>query len=366
MKVPFGDLRRQYDLNRDTIDRGIKRVVERGWFILGQEVEAFEKEFAEYLGARHAVGVGSGTEAIQLALMAAGVEPGDEVITAANTCVPTISAITSAGATPVLADIIPETFNIAPQSVEAAITEKTKAIVPVHLYGQAADMDAILEVARKHGLLVIEDAAQAHGATYNGLRLGTLGDAGCFSFYPSKNLGAYGDGGAVVTDDTEIALRLRRLRNYGEERRYFHNSKGINSRLDEIQAAVLRAKLPRLDEWNRRRREICALYSETIKTPRISKPVEAAYGRSNFHLYVVRAGRRAALQEFLSRNGVTTLIHYPVPVHLQRAYSDLGKRAGDYPVSEQCADEVLSLPIFPELEDDEIRYVCQCINAFDQ
>jgi dTDP-4-amino-4,6-dideoxygalactose transaminase len=255
-------------------------------------------------------------------------------------------------------------FNLDATRLESAITPRTRAILPVHLYGQAADMDSIIEVAKVNGLRVIEDAAQAHGATYVGRKLGSIGDAGCFSFYPSKNLGAYGDGGAIATDDDDMAKRARLLRNYGEERRYKHAIKGFNSRLDELQAAILRAKLPRLDGWNSRRREIASLYNSQITSPLIRRPVEMSYGRHNYHLYVIRCGRRDELQSFLEARGITTLIHYPVPIHLQKAYSELGYRAGDFPAAEACSSEILSLPIFPELSDDEARHVAASVNAF--
>lgn len=364
MKVPFGDLRRQYRAIHGEIDSAVSRVMERGWFVLGVEVEQFEREFADYLAVRHVIGVGSGTEAIHLALVAVGVKPGDEVITAANTCVPTVSAISFAGASPVLVDVERTSYNTDPSQIESRITSRTKAILPVHLYGQAADMDPILDIARRRGIPVIEDAAQGHGATYKGKKLGTLGSAGCFSFYPSKNLGAYGDGGGVATDDDELAASLRRLRNYGEERRYFHKTKGYNSRLDELQAAILRVKLAHLDAWNARRRQIAARYDREIVSKHVVKPRERNYGRHAYHLYVIRSERRDELQRHLSEKGVTTLIHYPVPIHLQESYEDLGKGAGDYPVSERLANEVLSLPIFPELTDQECSFVANCVNSF--
>ena len=363
--VPFGDLRRQYDAMREEIDTAVRRVHERGWFILGEECEAFESEFAAAVGVRHAVGVGNGTEAIHLALRAVGVGPGDEVITVANTCVPTVSGIWPSGATIRLIDVDERSFTLDPHKLEEAITTKTRAIVVVHLYGQAADLDPIAEIARRHNLNLIEDAAQAHGALYKGRRLGSIGDAAAFSFYPSKNLGANGDGGAVTTNDAEIAGRLRRLRNYGQEQRYYHTSKGINSRLDEMQAAILRAKLPRLDGWNERRRAIARLYDQGIHNPLIRKPEEMSYGRHNYHLYVVRCERRDALQQHLSERGIQTLIHYPVPIHLQEGYQDLGRKRGDYPVSERGADEVLSLPIFPELSDGEAASVVENLNSFE-
>jgi dTDP-4-amino-4,6-dideoxygalactose transaminase len=364
MKVPFGDLRRQYDAMRQEIDLAVQRVFERGWFILGVEGENFELEFADFLGVNRAVGVGSGTEAIHLALRAVGVEAGDEVITVPNTCVPTVSGIWAAGAVPVLVDVDEKSFTLDPNRLEAAITPKTKAILPVHLYGQAAEVEPIMVIARQHHLKVIEDAAQAHGATYNNCKLGTLGDAAAFSFYPSKNLGANGDGGAVTTNDEEIAERLVRLRNYGQEKRYYHKTKGANSRLDEVQAAILRAKLTHLNEWNERRRELAKIYEEGISNPLIQKPAEMRYGRHNYHLYVVRCPRRDELQQFLTEKGVSTLIHYPVPIHLQEAYSDLNKHQGDYPVAELLAGQILSLPIFPELTYDEAFYVVDCINSF--
>jgi len=364
MRVPFGDLARQYQLIRTEVDGAIARVLRKGWFILGEEVSAFERDFAAYLGCRNVVGVASGTDALHLALVAAGVRPGDEVITAANTCVPTASGITSAGATVVLADVDPLTFTLQPADIERAITPRTRAIVPVHLYGQAADMDPIIEISNRKGIPVVEDAAQAHGATYRGKKLGTIGDAGCFSFYPSKNLGAFGDAGAVATDNDDLAAKLRQLRNYGERQRYFHQTKGVNSRLDEIQAAILSSKLPHLDTWNLRRRQIARFYDSEITNPVVSKPTEQSYGHHNYHLYVLRCRRRGDLQRHLADRGVSTLIHYPVPLHLQEAYADLGLGPGAYSVSEQLADEVLSLPIFPELTDEEARHVADSVNSF--
>ncbi len=364
MKVPFGDLRRQYNANRERIDSAIGRVLEGGWFVLGREVESFEQEFAAYLGAKHAVGVASGTDAIHLALRAVGVAAGDEVITAANTCVPTASAISLAGAVPVPVDVDPVSYTADPERIKAAITSRTKAIIPVHLYGQAADMDAVLKVSRESGIPIVEDVAQGHGAIYREKKLGTIGEAGCFSFYPSKNLGAYGDGGAIVTASRELADRLRQLRNYGEARRYHHTSVGFNSRLDEIQAAILRAKLVDLDSSNARRREIAALYNREITNPIVRKPVELEYGRHNYHLYVVRCEQRDWLQQHLADLGVHTLIHYPVPIHLQEAYGWLGMKRGACPVAERCASEVLSLPIFPELTDEEALYVAASVNSF--
>jgi dTDP-4-amino-4,6-dideoxygalactose transaminase len=349
---------------RSQLQEAVDRVVQRAWFVLGEEVEAFEGEFASYLGCRHVIGVGSGTDALHLALVAIGVGQGDEVVTAANTCVPTAAAISMTGASPVLVDVEPLSFNMDPLKLESAITSRTRAIIPVHLYGQAADMDPIIGIAASKDIPVIEDVAQGHGATYRGKKLGSLGLAGCFSFYPSKNLGAFGDGGAISTDDDDLAARVKRLRNYGEERRYYHKAKGFNSRLDEIQAAVLRAKLPNLDAWNETRRSVTSFYNREITNPLIDKPLEMSYGIHNYHLYVIRCKLRAQLQSHLARSGVATLIHYPIPVHLQESYLDLGKKTGDFPVAESCAREVLSLPNFPELSLDELRWISDCINSF--
>ena len=364
MKIPFGDLKRQYLSIREEIDGAWRRVVERGWFVLGEEVASFESEFAEYLGAAHCVAVGSGTEAIHLALVAVGANPGDEIITAANTCVPTVSAISLAGCAPVLVDVDSDTFNLDPAKLEPAITPRTRAILPVHLYGQAADMEPIAQIAAEYGIPVVEDVAQGHGATYQGRKLGTLATAGCFSFYPSKNLGAYGDGGAITTNDPEMDSRLRSLRNYGETTRYYHSMKGFNSRLDELQAAILRVKLRYLDAWNDRRRAIAAMYDAGIVNPLIQKPQPSRYGVGNYHLYVVRCKWREQLQRRLASSGVGTLIHYPVPVHLQEAYRDLRKGRGSYPAAESCADEVLSLPVFPELSEMEIGHIIESVNSF--
>ncbi len=306
--------------------------------------------------------MGSGTEALHLALLACGVQPGDDVATVALTAVPTASAISFAGARPLLVDIDPRTFTMDPNRLEAAITPRTKAILPVHLYGQTADMDPILEVARRRGIPVIEDACQAHGAEYRGRRTGTLGVMAAFSFYPTKNLGACGDGGAVTTDDPTLADRLRLLRNYGQRKRYYHESKGFNSRLDELQAAILRVKLRDLNRWNEARRAKARLYDSLLGE--VVLPLEADYARHVYHLYVIRCRRRDELQRFLADRGIGTLIHYPVPVHLQEAYRDLGLSRGALPVTERCAEEILSLPLYPELPDAQIVEVAEAINQF--
>jgi dTDP-4-amino-4,6-dideoxygalactose transaminase len=352
----------QYTAIRNEIDSALARVLQSGWYILGQEVRAFEQEFADYCGVRYAVGCASGTEALALALMATGVGPGDEVLTVAHTAVPTASAITMAGARPAFVDI-DEDFLMDVDKVEAAIGDRTKVIMPVHLYGQMADMDKITAVAERHNLRVIEDACQAHGAAFKGKRAGSWGSLGCFSFYPTKNLGCYGDGGAVVTDDKELYDLLVMLRNYGQEKRYYHSVTGINSRLDEIQAAVLRVKLNYLDDWNEKRRRVAALYNEALEGICIC-PRERPDAHHVYHLYVIRNSKREDLRTFLENEGITTLMHYPVPVHLQGAYKDLGYGTGDLPVTEKIAADILSLPMHPLMTDEGAAYVVQKIHDF--
>ena len=366
MKVPFINLAKQYSSIKDEIDEAIGRVLERGWFVLGAEVEAFEREFSAYCGVKYAIGTGSGTEALHLALLALGIEPGDEVITVANISAPTVAAICFAGAKPAFVDIDPETFNLDPDRLESYLRQRkakgrVRAVIPVHLYGQAADMDPILETAAKYGLSVIEDACQAHGSEYQGKKAGNLGDAACFSFYPTKNLGAYGDGGIVVTNSGETAEKLRMLRNYGEKSKYYNVIRGFNSRLDEIQAAVLRVKLKHLYTWNGRRRRIASMYSDLLAGTLLKLPVEKSRARHIYHLYVVRSDHREELKHHLEISGIGTSIHYPLPLHLQPAYHDLGYRKGDFPETEQAALEVLSLPMYPELETEEIEYICRAI-----
>ncbi|MCL5264810.1 MAG: DegT/DnrJ/EryC1/StrS family aminotransferase [Chloroflexi bacterium] len=362
--VPFGEVKTQYHSMKSEIDQAIAEVLESGWFVLGKNVEAFEAEFAAYVGARHAIGVGSGTEALHIALLACGVEPGDEVLTVPNTAVPTASAISFANAIPTFVDIDPRSFDMNPAEIEARITPRTRVILPVHLYGQAADMGPIMEIARKHGLRVIEDACQAHGAEYKGRKVGTLGDIACFSFYPSKNLGAYGDGGIITTDDDALAERCWLLRNYGQKVRYYHSIKGFNSRLDELQAAILRVKLRKLDAWNNARRARAALYSQLLLGSEVIPPEEMPYGRHVYHLYVVRSSHRDDLQRFLAENGVGTVIHYPIPVHMQEAYQGLGHKLGDFPIAEAYAREILSLPMYPELPEESITRVAQVIRQY--
>lgn len=362
--IPFFELQSQVTEMKGEIRAAFDRVLERGWFILGEELKAFENEFAAYLGVHHVVGVGSGTDALHLALRAAGVTSGDEIITAANTCVPTVAGVGCTGARPGLADVDPVTLTLDAADLARRISAATKAVVPVHLYGHPCNMDPILNVARDRGLIVVEDCAQAHGARYKGALCGTFGDAAAFSFYPTKNLGAYGDAGAVATNDHALADRIRLLRNYGERERYHHSVQGVNSRLDELQAAVLRAKLPHLDAWNAARRDRAQLYNELLAPLPLALPREADWAMSNFHIYAVRTPRRHALQAHLRARGIGTLLHYPVPIHLQDAYRDLGFGIGDFPNAERACSEILSLPLYPGLSPDAVREIADAIWAF--
>jgi dTDP-4-amino-4,6-dideoxygalactose transaminase len=369
MQIPFFDLSSQYRIIREETERAIARTLESGWYILGQELEAFEREFAAYCGVRHAVGVSSGTEALHLALRACGIQAGDTVITVPNTAVPTVCAIASANARPAFVDIDPKTFNLDPEPLRSFLKaqrppSRAKAVIPVHLYGHPADMRPILEIAEEFGLQVIEDCAQAHGTEYAGLKAGGLGAAGCFSFYPTKNLGAYGDAGMVVTNDDRVADQVRMLRNYGEEAKYRNRIQGYNSRLDEIQAAVLRTKLKHLDEWVAARRSRASLYGQLLAQAPVALPAEACWARHAFHLYVVRSPSRDRLQQYLRDKGVGTSIHYPMPIHYQEAYRDLGYGRGDFPHAERACREILSLPLFPELTEEAIRYTSAVIGSF--
>jgi dTDP-4-amino-4,6-dideoxygalactose transaminase len=350
--VPLVDLKAQRARIREEIDSAILRVVDRGWFILGEELRAFEEAFAGYCGAAHGIGVGSGTEALHLSLVALGAAPGREVVAPATTAVPTISSISFSGARPILVDVEDGTGTIDPDRIERAITPRTAAVVPVHLYGQCAAMDAIGAICARRGIPLVEDAAQAHGARIGERRAGSLGAAAAFSFYPSKNLGAYGDGGMITTDDSALAERLRRLRNCGERERYHHSEVGFNSRLDELQAAILMAKLPYLDRWNEERRRLAGRYRSALAGLPVAWNEEAA-GRTHVrHLCVLRSDGRDALRAHLASLGIQTQIHYPIPIHLQEAYASLGYRPGDFPVSESLASSVLSLPLYPELGEE--------------
>jgi dTDP-4-amino-4,6-dideoxygalactose transaminase len=359
--IPLVDLKAQYQDVKAEVDAAIAAVLESGHFILGPEVHAFEREFSEYCDTAYAVGVNSGTSALHLALLAAGVGEGDEVITAAFTFVATVAAIEYTGARAVLVDVDPLTLTIDPDRIEAAITPRTKAIIPVHLYGLPADMDPILSFARAHGLIVIEDAAQAHGAEYKQRRAGSIGDIGCFSFYPGKNLGAAGDGGAVTTANEDYARRVRMLRDWGAEQKYLHVVKGFNFRLDEIQAAILRVKLRRLEAWTELRRQHALAYASLLSDTPVHLPHATPDARHVYHLYAIRTPERDRVQSELLAAGVQAGIHYPIPVHLQPAYANLGYRQGDFPVSERAADEVLSLPLYPELTAGAMERVARAV-----
>lgn len=363
--IPISDLKRQYQSIKLEIDDAIKRVFSDSWFILGKQVEEFETEFAAYNGSKYAVAVGSGTEALHLALAACGIGNGDEVITVPNTAVFTVSAISFAGAKPVFVDIDGENYLMDTGKLVKAITKRTRAIIPVHLYGQCANMPEIMRIAKIHKLKVVEDACQAHGASFKNKKSGSFGDLGAFSFYPSKNLGCYGDGGMIVTDDPKMAEKLKMLRNGGQNKRYYHEIKGYNSRLDEIQAAVLRVKLKYLDKWNDERRSKAELYNKLIINKKITLPSETAGARHVYHLYVIRAAGRDKLQEYLKGKGIQTLIHYPIPVHRQKAYSDLKLKKGSFKTAESAAGQILSLPMFPEITESEIRAVSEAINNYD-
>lgn len=367
MKVPFVDLKVQYESLRPEMDTAIQSVLDRTAYIMGPEVTAFEKAFAEYVGVKHAMGVGSGTDALRLALEAVGIGPGDEVITVPDTYIATCEAITHVGADIRFVEVDPRTYNMDPEQLEAAITPRTRAIMPVHLYGQPADMDPIMAVAERHGLTVIEDAAQAHGARYKERMAGSLGHIACFSFYPGKNLGAYGDAGAVVTNNDEVAERVRMLRNHGQKVKYEHLIVGHCHRMDNLQAAVLGVKLPHIDAWNAGRRSRAAVYDECLaNVPGVVTPHCAPDNEHVYHLYVIRVtdGRRDALQTYLNEAGVSTGLHYPIPVHLQDAYADMNIERGAFPITERLAEQGLSLPMFPELDDAQAVYVAEKIREF--
>lgn len=361
MTVPFLDIKATYDELREDLDAAYSRVMESGWFVLGRECEAFEEEFAAYCGVKYAIGVANGLDALAIVLEALGVGPGDEVVVPAHTFIATWLAVTRVGATPIPVDVEAHSFNIDPTRLEAAITSRTKAILPVHLYGRPASMDAIWEVARRHALKVIEDAAQAHGAAWRGKRTGGLGTAAAFSFYPGKNLGAFGDGGAITTDDGGLADRVRRLRNYGSSRKYVHDAVGHNSRLDEMQAAFLRVKLARLDEWNERRKRIVTFYEKALADTGIVLPTQDSAAASVWHLYVIRHPQREFLQQALTAAGVGTVIHYPTPPYRQAAYAASGFRPDAYPVSEAIHKEIISLPMGPHLSHSDVEQVVRVV-----
>jgi dTDP-4-amino-4,6-dideoxygalactose transaminase len=363
--IPFVDLQTQYRALKPEIDAAVTRVLTDGNFILGRQVEEFEQAFAEFVGCQYGVGVGSGLDALRVALAALGIGPGDEVILPANTYIATALAVSAVGARPVLVDCDPQTYNLDTEQIEAAITPRSKALMPVHLTGQAADMDAVMAVAEKHGLLVIEDAAQAHGTLYKGRPCGSFGAAAGFSFYPGKNLGAYGDGGIVTTNDAQLAEKMRRLRNYGQSRKYYHDEQGLNTRLDTVQAAVLQVKLKYLPEWNAARARNAALYREALAgVGDLRFQQQAPDSTHIYHLFIVETGRRNALAAHLTAANIQNGIHYPIPVHLQQACQDLGYRAGAFPHSERLAGCMLSLPMFPELSEAQIERSANEIKSF--
>ncbi|MCH7786329.1 MAG: DegT/DnrJ/EryC1/StrS family aminotransferase [Chloroflexi bacterium] len=363
MTIPLVDLRKQYLGLEEEIMARIGESLRNMQLFLGENVQALEEEFAAFSGARHGVGVGSGTDAIHLALRALGIGQGDEVITVSHTFVATAGAIAQAGARPVFVDIDPVTMNMDPTKIEAAITPRTKAIMPVHLYGHPADMDPIMEIAKRHDLRVIEDACQAHGATYKGRLAGSIGDVACFSFYFSKNLGAYGEAGMLVSNDDEIVEKARILRDHGSSEKYVHVAQGFNARLDEIQATILRVKLARLEGWNSRRRQLAKMYAECLSSLPLTLPTEMEWANSVYHLFVVRTPERDSLLQWLHDHGVMAGIHYPIPIHMQEPYKEFAPEGG-LPVTEKVAQEILSLPIYPELTSEQVEEVVGCIFEF--
>ena len=364
MQIPFVTfLPMEKELSNDIRD-AFERVFARSWYIEGTEDEAFEKSFAEYCGTKYCVGAGNGLDALMLALKALGIGEGDEVIVPSNTYIATALAVTYVGATPVFVEPDIRTFNIDPKLIESAITAKTRAIMPVHLYGQACDMNPIMEIAKKHGLKVVEDCAQAHGATYKGQKVGTFGDAAGFSFYPGKNLGALGDAGAVVTNDKDLADKIRALGNYGSDYKYHHIYKGNNSRLDELQAAFLAAKLPHLERMNEERRRIAVMFTEGIKNDKVITPYVPEYAVPVWHIFAVRCKDRDALEKYLNDKGISTNKHYPTPIHMQECYKDLNIPQGTLPVAEEISATELSLPMFYGISDEQAQYIIDAINEF--
>lgn len=363
VQVPYLDLKAQYRSIKPEIDAAIARVLESGQFVLGSEVAGFEQDFAAYCGTTECIALNSGTSALHLALLASGIGPGDEVITVPFTFVASVAAVIYAGARPVLVDIDPRSFTIDTNAIEAAITPRTKAILPVHLYGQPADMDPIMEIARRHRLVVIEDAAQAHGAKYKGRTVGCIGDMACFSFYPGKNLGACGEGGAVTTSNPGFTRTIRMLRDWGQDRKYHHVVRGFNYRMEAFQGAILRVKLRHLERWTEARRAVVKKYNELLAESDVNRPIEMPWARHVYHVYTVRSQDRDGLQQAMQKAGVQTAIHYPVPAHLQPAYADLGYARGSFSHSEQAAREVLSLPLYAEMTDDSIQRVSQALTS---
>jgi dTDP-4-amino-4,6-dideoxygalactose transaminase len=357
MNIPLLDLQAQYMQIKDKMDKAVLDVIQGGRYILGPEVKELEKEIAEYCGTKNGIGVANGTDALLLVLKAWGIGPGDEVITSPFTFFASAEVISQVGATPVFVDVEPETLNIDVKLLESKINERTKAIIAVHIFGQMADMDSLMQLANKHNLLVLEDACQAIGAEYKGKKAGSIGHAGCFSFFPTKNLGGYGDGGMIVTDDATLAEKIRVLRAHGSKVKYHHTDIGYNSRLDEIQAAILRVKFPHLDNWNDARREKARLYTSWLNGTAYITPCEAPEQKHVFHLYILRSKKREAVMKELQQRGISTAIYYPVPLHLQEVYSSLGYRRGDMPVAEQATEEAFAIPLFPELTKEQMEYI---------
>ncbi len=358
--IPFINLKEEYRLIGKELNPKIHSILENGFFVLGEEVRNFEEEFSKYMGSKYAVSVNSGSDALFLAIKSLGIGIKDEIITVSHTYISSVDAIVRNGAKPVFVDIDPETYCIDTSRIEEKITENTKAILPVHLYGHPADMDPLQEVALKHDLFIIEDACQAHAAEYNGMKVGNLGNLGCFSFYPTKNLGAYGDGGMIVTDDAELSELLKQFRNYGQSKKYYHDFQGYNSRLDELQASVLRVKLKHLDDWNKKRRKIAEIYNAHLKDLDLILPVEKEGSKHVFHLYVIRCKNRDSLKEELLKKGIQTQIHYPIPIHKQKAYQN---SIVELPVTEKVCNEILSLPMNPFLKEDEVIYICEMMEV---
>ena len=361
-KIPFFNFKREHSGIQLEISEAIERVFESGRFVLGDEGAAFETEFSSYIGAKYGIGVNSGSDALFLALKALGIDENSEVITVSHTFVSTVDSIVRCGATPVFVDVEPDTYCINTAKIEEKITQKTKAILPVHLYGHPVDLDEVLKIAKQYDLSVVEDACQAHGTEYKGKKVGSSGNAGCFSFYPVKNLGAYGDGGMVTTNDSSLAERIKLLRNYGQSRKYYHDFVGINSRLDELQAAILRVKLSRLDEWNEKRRRLAQLYKEILEQTDVVLPSERPYVKHVYHLFVIRLARRDNCQRFLQKRGIQTQIHYPIPVHKQKAYAAF-QSTRDLSTTQTICNEILSLPLYPSLNDDEVAYTAGVTKA---
>ncbi len=365
MQIPFIGLKLQYKNLKPEIDKAIGPVLDNAQYILGPAVAEFEKSFADFLGVKHVIGVSSGTDALYLVLRALGIGAGDEVIIPPNTFIATAEAISMAGANPVFVDIEEKTFNIDINKIEEKITSKTKAIMPVHLCGQAVEMDEIMKLAKKYNLAVVEDACQAHGSEYKRKKLGTIGEAGCFSFYPGKNLGAFGEAGAVSTNNSELAEKIKILRDHGQSKKYYHDVIGGNFRMAGIQGAVLNVKLEHLSEWNELRRSHAKMYESLLKgVSGIILPQEPKHSKGNYHLYIIQAQKRDELQKYLFDNGIATGIHYPVPIHLQKAYGYLGLEEGSFSVSEKLAKEILSLPMYPELTKEQLEYVCEKVKEF--